>query len=68
MARDDRDDTVHNVWAGGGKPDSAERQAFQARPCTDLTHLLVLPCDGVLTAKIAANYPLAEVAAAICHE
>ena len=48
--------------------DSAERQAFQARLCTDLTRLLVLPCDGVLTAKIAANDPLAEVAAAIGHE
>ena len=32
---------------------------------TDLTHLFGLLSDGVLTAEIAARYPLAEVAAAM---
>jgi len=57
--------SFYNVWAGAGKPDSAKRQAFRARLRTDLTHLFGLLCDGVLTAKIAARYPLAEVAAAM---
>jgi NADPH:quinone reductase-like Zn-dependent oxidoreductase len=46
-------------------PDSAKREAFRARLRTDLTHLFGLPRDGVLTAKIAARYPLADVAAAM---
>ncbi len=54
-----------NVWASAGKPDSAKRQPFRARLRTDLTHLFGLLSDGVLTAKIAARYPLAEVAAAM---
>jgi NADPH:quinone reductase-like Zn-dependent oxidoreductase len=55
----------YNVWAGPGKPDSAKRDAFRARLRTDLTYLFGLLPDGVLTAKIAARYPLAEVAAAM---
>jgi NADPH:quinone reductase-like Zn-dependent oxidoreductase len=57
--------SFYNVWAGAGKPDSAKRQAFRARQRTDLTHLFGLLSDRVLTAKIAARYPLAEVAAAM---
>ena len=57
--------SFYNVWAGAGKPGSAKREAFRARLCTDLTHLFGLLRDGVLTAKIAARYPLAEVAAAM---
>jgi hypothetical protein len=45
--------------------DSARREAFRARLRTDLTHLFGLLSDGVLTAKIAARYPLADVAAAM---
>ncbi|MGH3246072.1 MAG: zinc-binding dehydrogenase [Trebonia sp.] len=54
-----------DVWAGAGKPDSAKRDAFRARLGTDLEHLFGLLRDGVLTPKIAASYPLAEVAAAM---
>jgi len=57
--------SFYNVWAGAGKPDSTKREAFRARLCTDLTHLFGQLRDGVLTAKIAARYPLAEVAAAM---
>jgi NADPH:quinone reductase-like Zn-dependent oxidoreductase len=54
-----------DVWSGAGKPDSAKREAFRARIHTDLTHVFGLLRDGVLTAKIAARYPLTEVAAAM---
>lgn len=54
-----------DVWAGAGKPGSAKREAFRARVRTDLTHVFGLLRDGVLTAKIAARYPLTEVAAAM---
>jgi NADPH2:quinone reductase len=57
--------SFYNVWAGAGKPGSAKRDAFRARLRTDLTHLFGLLSDGVLTAKIAARYPLAEVAQAM---
>jgi NADPH:quinone reductase-like Zn-dependent oxidoreductase len=57
--------SFYNVWAGAGKPGSAKREAFRARLRTDLTHLFGLLRDGVLTAQIAARYPLAEVAAAM---
>ena len=50
--------SFYNVWAGAGKPGSAKREAFRARLRTDLTHLFGLLRDGVLTAKIAARYPL----------
>jgi NADPH2:quinone reductase len=51
--------SFYNLWAGAGKPDSARREAFRARLRTDLTHLFGLLRDGVLTAKIAARYPIA---------
>lgn len=51
--------------AGAGKPGSAKRDAFRARLRTDRTHLFGLLSDGVLTAKIAARYPLAEAAQAM---
>jgi len=57
--------SFYNVWAGAGKLDSAKREAFRARLRTDLTHLFGLLRDGVLTSKIAARDPLAEVAAAM---
>ncbi|WP_326952932.1 medium chain dehydrogenase/reductase family protein [Amycolatopsis sp. NBC_01286] len=54
-----------DVWAGAGKPDSAKREAFRVRIRTDLTQVFGLLRDGVLTAKIAARYPLTEVATAM---
>ena len=54
-----------DVWSGAGKPGSAKREAFRARIRTDLTHVFGLLRDGVLTAKIAARYPLTEVAVAM---
>jgi NADPH2:quinone reductase len=57
--------SFYNIWAGAGKPDSAKRDAFRTRLRADLTHLLGLLSDGTLTAKIAARYPLTEVAAAM---
>ncbi|MFI6929508.1 hypothetical protein [Streptomyces sp. NPDC050287] len=52
-------------WAGSGKPGSAKREAFRARTRTDLTHVLELLRDGVLTAQIAAQFPPAEAGAAM---
>jgi NADPH:quinone reductase-like Zn-dependent oxidoreductase len=57
--------SFYNVWAGAGKPDSAKREAFRARMRTDLTHVLGLLRDGILTAQIAATFPLTEAAAAL---
>jgi NADPH:quinone reductase-like Zn-dependent oxidoreductase len=57
--------SFYDVWAGSGKPDSTARAAFRARTRTDLTHVFGLLRDGVLTAKIAARYPLTEAAAAV---
>ncbi|WP_410608284.1 zinc-binding dehydrogenase [Amycolatopsis sp. lyj-109] len=54
-----------NVWTGAGKPDSAKRAEFRTRIRTDLRHVFGLLRDGVLTAKIAARFPLAEAAAAL---
>jgi NADPH:quinone reductase-like Zn-dependent oxidoreductase len=54
-----------DVWSGAGKPDSAKRETFRARIRIDLTHVFGLLRDGVLTPKIAARYPLTEVAAAM---
>ncbi|WP_330275305.1 zinc-binding dehydrogenase [Lentzea sp. NBC_00516] len=62
---DGRHASFYDVWAGSGKPDSAKREAFRARTRTDLTHVFGLLRTGVLTAKIAARYPLAEAAAAM---
>lgn len=57
--------SFYDIWAGAGKPDSAKREMFRARLRTDLTHVFGLLRDGVLTAKIAARFPLAEAAAAM---
>ncbi|MFJ8777648.1 medium chain dehydrogenase/reductase family protein [Streptomyces sp. NPDC102476] len=57
--------SFYDIWAGAGKPDSAKREAFRARTRTDLTHVLNLLRDGVLTPQIAARFPLAEAAAAL---
>jgi NADPH2:quinone reductase len=57
--------SFYDVWSGSGKPDSPKREAFRARVRTDLTHVFGLLRDGVLTAKIAARYPLTEAAAAM---
>jgi NADPH:quinone reductase-like Zn-dependent oxidoreductase len=57
--------SFYNVWAGAGKPDSAKRDAFRARMRTDLAHVLGLLRDRVLTAQIAASFPLTEAAAAL---
>jgi NADPH:quinone reductase-like Zn-dependent oxidoreductase len=42
-----------------------QRGEFRARIRADLTRVFGLLRDGVLTAKIAARYPLTEVAAAM---
>ncbi|PRY35701.1 medium chain dehydrogenase/reductase family protein [Umezawaea tangerina] len=57
--------SFYDVWAGAGAPGSAKRDAFRARTSTDLAHVFDLLRTGVLTAKIAARYPLTEVAAAM---
>jgi NADPH:quinone reductase-like Zn-dependent oxidoreductase len=57
--------SFYNVWAGAGKPDSAKRDRFRAKLRTDLSHVFALLRDGVLTAKIAARYPMTEVVAAL---
>ena len=57
--------SFYDIWAGAGKPDSAKREAFRARLRTDLTHVFGLLRDGVLTAKIAARFPLNEAAEAM---
>nr|WSZ12153.1 zinc-binding dehydrogenase [Streptomyces canus] len=57
--------SFYDISAGAGKPDSAKREAFRARTRTDLTHVLNLLRDGVLTAQIAARFPLTEAAAAL---
>jgi NADPH2:quinone reductase len=57
--------SFHNVWAGAGKPGSAKRHRFQDRTRADLTHLFGLLREGVLTARIAARFPLTEVTAAM---
>jgi NADPH:quinone reductase-like Zn-dependent oxidoreductase len=54
-----------DIWAGSGKPGSVKHQAFRSRLRTDLTKVFRLLSDGVLTAQIAARYPLTEIAAAI---
>ncbi len=57
--------SFYDVWAGSGKPDSAERETYRARTRADLAHILSLLHDGVLTAQIAARFPLTEAAAAL---
>lgn len=57
--------SFYDIWAGAGKPGSTEREAFLSRMRTDLSHVFGLLRDGRLTAKIAARFPLTEVAAAM---
>jgi NADPH:quinone reductase-like Zn-dependent oxidoreductase len=57
--------SFYDVWAGSGKPDSAKREAFRASVRTDLAHVFELLRTGVLTAKVAARFPLSEAAAAM---
>ncbi|WP_328325639.1 zinc-binding dehydrogenase [Kribbella sp. NBC_00382] len=54
-----------DIWAGSGKPGTPKREQFRRQIRTDLTEVFGLLSDGVLTAQIAARYPLAEVAAAV---
>ncbi|MFF0084852.1 zinc-binding dehydrogenase [Streptomyces canus] len=48
--------SFYDLWAGAGKPDSVKREAFRAWTRTDLTHVLNLLRDGVLTAQIAPAF------------
>jgi NADPH2:quinone reductase len=57
--------SFYNVWTGAGKPGSVKRAAFLSRLRTDLTHVFGLLQHGQLTAKVAARFPLTEVAAAM---
>lgn len=57
--------SFYNVWTGAGKPGSIKRAAFLDRIRQDLTHIFGLLQDGKLTARIAARYPLSDVAAAM---
>ena len=50
---------------GRGEGGLDQRHVPHPGPCQNLEHLFGLLRDGVLTAKIAARYPLAEVAAAM---
>ncbi|MDX6283712.1 MAG: hypothetical protein QOH03_4783, partial [Kribbellaceae bacterium] len=54
-----------DIWAGSGKPGTAKREQFRRKIRTDLTEVFGLLSGGVLTAQIAARYPLTEVAAAM---
>ncbi|RKT09555.1 NADPH:quinone reductase-like Zn-dependent oxidoreductase [Streptomyces sp. 1114.5] len=50
----------YNIWAGRRRP-----EAFRRRLGADLTQVLRLLADGVLTPQIAARIPLGEAAAAL---
>jgi NADPH2:quinone reductase len=50
----------YNFWAGRRRID-----AFRARLREDLTAVLALLADGVLTAQIAARFPLSEAGSAL---
>ena len=50
----------YNFWAGRRRLDT-----FRARLAEDLTQVLTLLADGVLTPQIAAEFPLAEAHAAL---
>jgi NADPH:quinone reductase-like Zn-dependent oxidoreductase len=52
--------TFYNVWGGKRRP-----AKFWPRLRADLSEVLTLLRDGVLTAKVAARIPLADVAAGI---
>jgi NADPH:quinone reductase-like Zn-dependent oxidoreductase len=50
----------YNFWAGKRRIDT-----FRARLSEDLTQVLALVADGVLTAQVAAEFPLADAGAAL---
>lgn len=52
--------SFYNFWAGKRRLD-----AFRGRLSADLTQVLRLLADGVLTAQVAAEFPLAEAGAAL---
>lgn len=52
--------TFFNVWAG-----KRRRDAFRARLREDLGHVFKLLADGVLTAQVAARFPLDRAAEAL---
>ena len=55
-----RSATFYNFWAGRRRAD-----AFRARLSEDLTTVLGLLADGVLTAQVAARFPLSEAGSAL---
>ncbi|GAA0903272.1 medium chain dehydrogenase/reductase family protein [Pseudonocardia zijingensis] len=55
-----RSATFYNFWAGKRRID-----AFRARLREDLTAVFGLLADGVLTAQVAARFPLSEAPAAL---
>jgi NADPH2:quinone reductase len=55
-----RSATFYNFWAGRRRAD-----AFRARLREDLTSVLELLAGGVLTAQVAARFPLSEAGAAL---
>ncbi len=55
-----RSATFYNFWAGLRRID-----AFRARLREDLTTVLALLADGVLTAQVAARFPLSEAGSAL---
>jgi NADPH:quinone reductase-like Zn-dependent oxidoreductase len=52
--------SFYSLWAGQGRPET-----FRARLREDLTTVLGLLADGVLTAQVAARFPLSEAGAAL---
>ncbi len=50
----------YNIWAGRRRPET-----FRRRLSEDLTQVLRLLADGVLTPQIAARFPLADAASAL---
>jgi NADPH:quinone reductase-like Zn-dependent oxidoreductase len=55
-----RSATFYNFWAGRRRLD-----AFRARLRDDLTQVLALLADGVLTPQVAARFPLSEAGSAL---
>lgn len=55
-----RSATFYNFWAGRRRVD-----AFRARLHEDLSAMLALLADGVLTAQVAARFPLSDAGSAL---
>ena len=60
VAPNGRSASFYNFWAGRRR-----LNAFRTRLREDLTTVLALLADGVLTAPVAARFPLSEAAAAL---